>query len=106
MAREITNRIKELLSANNMSQKELARDAGITESAISHYIRGDRIPRGVNLVKLAESLGTTTDYLLGNSESRNNESELKVIKTLIARNASKMTKKEKMEVINILFNEE
>lgn len=106
MAREITNRIKELLSANNMSQKELAKDAGITESAISHYIRGDRIPRGVNLVKLAESLGTTTDYLLGNSESRNNESELKVIKTLIARNASKMTKKEKMEVINILFNEE
>lgn len=106
MARGITNRIKELLSANNMSQKELARNAGITESAISHYIKGDRVPRGVNLMKIAGALGTTTDYLLEYNEINDEESELKVIKTLIARNASNMTKDEKMEVISILFSGE
>lgn len=106
MAREVTNRIKELLFENGMSQKELARSTGITESAISHYIKGDRVPRGVNLVKIAGALGTTTDYLLGNSEDYGDKNDFKIIKTLIARNASNLSKDEKLEVISILFGEE
>lgn len=104
MAREITNRMAELLSKNNMSQKDLAKNAGITESAVSHYIKGNRVPRGVNLMKIAKALGTTTDYLLSGNDENNEENDLKVIKTLIARNASSMTKEEKMEVISILFD--
>ena len=104
MASGISNKISELLSEKSMTQKELASAAGITESAVSHYIKGDRIPRGVNLMKIANALGTTTDYRLNSGTENNRESDLKVVKTLIARNASKMSKKEKMELLSILIN--
>lgn len=103
MAREITNRMSQLLAKRNMTQKELALAAKITESAISHYIKGDRIPRGVNLIKIAKALGTTTDYLLGNNED-NQENDFEIVKTLIARNAQEMTKEQKMELLSILID--
>ena len=103
MAREITNSMSQLLAKRNMTQKELALSAKITESAISHYIKGDRIPRGVNLIKIAKALGTTTDYLLGNNED-NQENDFEIVKTLIARNAQEMTKEQKMELLSILID--
>ncbi len=105
MAVGITNRITELLSEQNISQKELANRAGITESAISHYVKGDRVPRGVNLMKIAEALETSTDYLLRGEEG-NRKNDLKIAKTLIARNAPQMTKDEKMEFVSILLSKE
>ena len=42
---EIGKRIKELLEKKGITQKELALKVGCTEAAISHYIKGDRIPR-------------------------------------------------------------
>ena len=71
MARGTTNQIAKLLSEQNMTQKELAQLTGLTESTISHYMKGDRVPRGVNLVKIAKALGTTTDYLLEAEENAN-----------------------------------
>lgn len=103
MERSITNRIVELLSEHDMTQKELAKAAGLTESAVSHYVKGDRVPRGANLIKIARALGTTTDYLLNQDDNKSMESDMKVVKTLIARNASKMTKEEKMELMGILL---
>ncbi|MBD5542843.1 MAG: helix-turn-helix domain-containing protein [Lachnospiraceae bacterium] len=104
MERSMANRITELLSTKSMTQKELAQASGITESAISHYIKGDRIPRGVNLIKIAEALDTTVDYLL-KQEENDKDTDMKVVKTLIARNAEKMTKAEKMELFSILIDE-
>lgn len=106
MARSITNKITELLSKQNMTQKELANATEITESAISHYIKGDRVPRGVNLLKIAKALGTTADDLLSDSGENDKESDLKIVKTLIARNAETMTKEEKMELLSILIKED
>ena len=105
MARSITNRITGLLSEQKMTQKELAKAAELTESAVSHYIKGDRVPRGVNLVKIAKALNTTTDYLLMDDGDGDMESDLKIAKTLIARNSSKMTKEEKMELVELLLDE-
>lgn len=106
MGTNLTSRISDLLSQNEMTQKELAQKAGITESAISHYIKGDRVPRGVNLVKIANALGTSTDFLLDQGESSSRKDDLEVAKTLIARNATQMTKSEKMEFMSILLNGE
>ena len=103
MAREVANKIMEQLSLRKMTQKELAQATNITESAISHYIKGDRTPRGVNLIKIAKALGTTTDYLLEQESSQNSESDMQVVKTLIARNAEKMTKDQKLELVDILL---
>lgn len=63
--RTIADRIKEILKVNHMSQKELAYKSGLTESTISYYISGDRIPHSKNLAKLASALNVTADYLLG-----------------------------------------
>ena len=105
MERNIANRIVELLSERNMTQKELAEAAGLTESAVSHYVKGDRVPRGANLIKMARALETTTDYLLNEDDNKNIQGDMKVVKTLIARNASKMTKEEKMELLSILLGD-
>lgn len=103
MAKEVAKRIEEMLSLRKMTQKELSQAANITESAISHYIKGDRTPRGVNLIKIARALGTTTDYLLEQDSLQNDENDMEVVKTLIARNAEKMTKEQKLELVGILF---
>ena len=52
MARSIASRMAELLAQQKLTQKELAQRSGITEAAISRYIKGDRAPRGVNLAKI------------------------------------------------------
>lgn len=106
MATSVTNRITELLQEKRMTQKQLAQASGITESAVSHYVKGDRVPRGVNLKKIANALGTTTDYLLSQDGVADKEDDLKVVKTLIARNAATMSNAEKMELLSILFNED
>ena len=103
MAREVASKIEELLSLRKMNQKDLAQMANITESAISHYIKGDRTPRGVNLIKIAKALGTTTDYLLEHDSVQDSENDMIVVKTIIARNAEKMTKDQKLELVGILL---
>ena len=103
MARTITYRIKEMLEKKGISQKRLAEITGITESAISHYVKGDRVPRGVNLVKIADALGTTTDDLLSGDREMDKEKDLVFAKSLIARNASKMTMEEKMDFVKLLM---
>ncbi len=105
MARGVTNRISELLSERKMTQKELAKKAQMTESSVSHYIKGDRVPRGVNLIKIARALETTTDDLLGQEDVFDKDSDLKIAKTLIARNAAAMTYEEKMELFGILISD-
>lgn len=52
----------------NLTQKELAEMLNITESAISRYMNGSRMPNCVTLVKMAEEFNCTTDYLLGISK--------------------------------------
>lgn len=104
MARSMTYRIKEMLDEKNITQKQLSEITGITESAISHYIKGDRVPRGTNLVKIAKALGTTADDLLSGDREMDKESDLVFAKSLIARNASQMTKDERMEFIALLMD--
>lgn len=104
MTRSITYRIKQILKEKNISQKQLSEITGITESAISRYIKGDRVPRGANLVKISKALETTTDDLLKDDCEMDKNSDLIYAKSLIARNASQMTKEEKMEFIALLMD--
>ncbi|MDY3773583.1 MAG: helix-turn-helix transcriptional regulator [Eubacterium sp.] len=102
MASKIGNKISELLTERGISQKELSIKANITESAVSHYIKGDRVPRGVNLAKIATALDTTTDYLLGVGETPDKAEDIALAKTLIARNAGDLTESERLELISLL----
>ena len=62
-----SERISELMKSSGLSQKELAAKAGVTESAMSYYVKGERMPRSDVLTRIAKALETTTDYLLGNT---------------------------------------
>ena len=104
MARSMTYRIKEMLDQKGITQKELSEKTGITEPAISHYVKGDRVPRGANLVKIAKALGTTADDLLSGDREMDKESDLVFAKSLIARNAADMTMDEKMEFVRLLMD--
>ena len=105
MSGELGSRILSLLKEKHMTQKQLAVKTGITEAAVSHYIKGDRIPRSSVLAQLADALGTTSDYLFG-GEAQNSKEELEYAKRLIARNISQMTTAEKREILNILLGDD
>lgn len=50
-------RLKSIRELNGLSQKELAKKAGVTSQAISLYERGDNQPRPKTVYRLAKSLG-------------------------------------------------
>lgn len=78
---------------------------GCTEAAVSHYIKGDRIPRASVLTKIAIALDTTSDYLMEGIPTDVTE-ELNYAKKLIARNVTQMSLTEKKQIIDILMGEE
>ncbi len=72
-----SERTSTLMHQYGLNQKDLAKMAGVTESAMSYYIKGERTPRSDVLTRIAKALNTTTDYLLGitntSAQSKNKE---------------------------------
>ncbi len=98
-------RLEELLKARKMTQKELAAKSGVTEAAMSYYVKGERTPRSAVLSRIAMALNTTSDYLMeGTPQDYINE--LGYAKRLIARNVDQMTNAEKKEILSILLGKE
>ena len=97
-------RLEELLRARKMTQKELAAKSGVTEAAMSHYIKGDRTPRSAVLARIAVALDTTSDYLM-EGVPQDYVNEIGYAKRLIARNVNQMTNAEKREILSILLGD-
>ena len=87
-----SERVSLLISQKGLSQKELAIKAGVTESAMSYYVKGERTPRGEVLSRIAKALDCSTDYLLGN------ERELQYLQ----RNLGKLDPEQLKKAENIL----
>lgn len=62
---EFQRRIKELRLQKNISQMELAKATGISQSAIAKWELGKTEPTASAIIILAEFFDETTDYLLG-----------------------------------------
>ena len=105
MGEQFGERLALLIKEKGLSQRELAQKAGVTEAAMSLYVKGTRIPRASVLARVAEALNTTSDYLM-NGTASNNREELDLAKKLLARNVAEMTHAEKMQIISILFSED
>lgn len=56
-------KIKELRADRGMTQKELAKEAGISESAMRSYELGDRTPKPEVLDRIARALKVRPEYL-------------------------------------------
>ena len=71
------NRIKNLREELNMTQQELADKLEGAKSTIAMYEKGDRKPSLKVLVKLSEIFNCSIDYLLGKTDIRNPEKQIK-----------------------------
>ena len=103
MAKELGERMQRLMTDRALSQKQLAELANVTEVSMSRYINGDREPSVSTLANIATALHTTTDFLLGTGQGQ--DFEFRNVKTLLARNASRLSNAQKREIINTLFGD-
>lgn len=62
-------RVRAARVRNRLTQSALARQMGISPAWISHLENGDRLPSAGLLVRLADALGVSTDYLLGRTRT-------------------------------------
>lgn len=63
-------RLRDLREDSDMSQKELARRLGMSQTGYSKYETGENNVPAEMLIKLAELYGTSVDYILGLTEER------------------------------------
>ena len=60
-----SKRLKDIMESQGVLQADLAKKTGITETTISRYCNGKRIPNIEALVKIAKALDVPTDLLVG-----------------------------------------
>ncbi|MDR1136459.1 MAG: helix-turn-helix domain-containing protein [Clostridiales Family XIII bacterium] len=61
-------RIKAVRLKKGMTQKTLSQLTGVREATLSRYEHNTRINRWIYLVRIADTLGTSVDYLLGRTD--------------------------------------
>lgn len=66
--KRIAERLRKARNDAGLTQAQLASQSGVGRSAIVHYENAKAIPGGMELIKLANSLGETPNYLLSGSE--------------------------------------
>ncbi|MCF0113692.1 MAG: helix-turn-helix transcriptional regulator [Bacilli bacterium] len=99
---EFTDRMRTLMQKKGLTQKQLATITEITEPSLSKYLSGERTPRVDVIVKLANALETTVDYLLGN-DMPSHRRTLAELKTALAREKERLSDDEKKELIKLLL---
>ncbi|MDG0264802.1 helix-turn-helix domain-containing protein [Streptococcus thermophilus] len=90
---EFSERLKELRKQAQLTQVELASKLGIAQSSYADWERGRKKPTQDNLVKIAQILNVSVDYLVGNSEKK--ADELDNIELLFHMNSKGLTDEEK-----------
>lgn len=63
-------RLKQLREAKNMTQVRLGIELGVSQETISGYEIGKATPPADMLIKLADILDTSVDYILGRTDNK------------------------------------
>ena len=79
----ISSKIKELRTSLGLTQAEFAESINTTQAALSGYERGDRTPSLENLTNISQKYNVSIDWLLGRSDNKNIDFELKTYTDLI-----------------------
>lgn len=61
----VSKRLRLLLDNMGLSQKDFASITGLTESAVSKYLSGERIPNAGTLISIANATGVSPNWILG-----------------------------------------
>ena len=90
---EFSERLKKLRKQAQLTQVDVAERLGISQPAYASWEHGVKKPTQENLVKIAQILDVTVDYLVGNSEEKSDE--LDNIELLFRMNSKGLTDEEK-----------
>lgn len=90
---EFSERLKKLRKKARLTQVDIARKLGISQQAYASWERGIKKPTQENLVKIAQILNVSVDYLVGNSEEKTDE--LDNIELLFRMNSKGLNEEEK-----------
>lgn len=72
----LATKLQEFREKNNLKQSELAKMIGISRSALSHYETAKSEPPVYILIKMAQILDCSIDYLLGFKPSKSNDIDI------------------------------
>ena len=64
----VIKRLRQLRESKNLTQLRLAMELNVSQETISGYEIGKAVPPAEMLVKLADALDTSVDYLLGRTD--------------------------------------
>jgi MerR family transcriptional regulator, light-induced transcriptional regulator len=70
-----STRLRKLRKSRHISQKDLAKVLGLAQTTIANYEQGTRFPDERLLHSLADYFHVSLDYLLGRSDTENNNSD-------------------------------
>ena len=87
---EFAERLKTLRKQVKLTQAQIAEKLDISQQAYASWERGVKKPTQENLVKIAQVLNVSVDYLVGNSEEKLDNIEL-----LFRMNSKGLTEEEK-----------
>lgn len=90
---EFSERLKKLRKDAGLTQVDVANKLGISQPAYASWERGIKKPTQENLVKIAQILNVSVDYLVGNSQETLDE--LDNIELLFRMNSKGLTEEEK-----------
>lgn len=60
--------LKAILDNRDITPYQISKDLGIGSGVMHRYVTGENMPEAKNLVKIADYLNVSTDFLLGRSE--------------------------------------
>ena len=90
---EFAERLKTLRKQVQLTQAQIAEKLDISQQAYASWERGVKKPTQENLVKIAQVLNVSVDYLVGNSDYT--EDKLDNVELLFRMNSKGLTDEEK-----------
>lgn len=63
-----SNELKELMVERKISQQTLANQIGVSQRAVSKWLRGESEPTATNIFNIAVYFSVSADFLLGLSD--------------------------------------
>ena len=93
---EFSERLKTLRKEAGLTQVDVAEKLGISQPAYASWERGVKKPTQDNLVKIAQILNVSIDYLVGNSDKDVKEDALDNVELLFRMNSKGLTEEEKI----------
>lgn len=95
-------KVQSLMAKRNLTQKDLARLSGLTESSVSRYLHCNQRPRLDIVVNIAKALNVETNYLLDDEDK--SISAYNAVSTAVARYGGELSADEKNRLISLILN--